>query len=104
VVVSYHVIATKNAWFTNSYLQRTQVFAGVLIKVPQNGEKNTKFGVYRTLCCGFEIVITEGSNFPDCPKHPKLTTNWKPVVDEVIRHASALPGARKKKKNNDPAA
>ena len=51
-----------------------------------NGEVNTKFGIYRTLCCGQEIVITVGAIFPDCPKHPKLTTEWKPVIeaDDVI--------------------
>ncbi len=73
-----------------------------LIKVPQNGEKNRKFGVYRSLCCGFEIVITEGSRFPDCANHPKLTTQWKAVHDEAIPRASDLPGS--KRKNNDPAA
>jgi len=46
-----------------------------------NGEVNTKFGVYRTLCCGQEIVIAIGAIFPDCPKHPRLTTEWKSVID-----------------------
>jgi hypothetical protein len=50
--------------------------------VPQNGEISTKFGVYRSLCCGAEIVINTGSTFPDCPNHLKLTTKWKPVVNE----------------------
>ena len=46
-----------------------------------NGEVDTKFGIYRTLCCGQEIVITVGATFPDCPTHPKLTTEWKPVIE-----------------------
>ena len=46
-----------------------------------NGDVNTKFGIYRTLCCGQEIVITVGASFPDCPKHPRLTTEWKPVLE-----------------------
>ena len=46
-----------------------------------NGEVNTKFGSYRTLCCGQEIVISVGATFPDCPRHPKLTTEWKPVIE-----------------------
>jgi len=71
--------------------------------VPQNGEKNTGFGVYRSVCCGFEIVITKGATFPDCPNHPKLTTHWKSVGDEAIPRAGDLRGA-KKEKNNDPAA
>jgi hypothetical protein len=29
-------------------------------------------------------VIPENSTFPDCPKHPKLTTIWKPIVDDNV--------------------
>jgi hypothetical protein len=47
----------------------------------RNGEINTAFGIYRTLCCGQELVITVGATFPDCPKHLKLTTEWKPVIE-----------------------
>jgi hypothetical protein len=57
--------------------------------MPQNGENNTKFGVYRSLCSGAEIVMSAGSTFPDCPTHPKLTTIWKPVVDEKITQFTA---------------
>ena len=47
--------------------------------MPLNGEINSEFGVYRSLCCGDEIVIVVGARFPDCPnKHPRLTrTQWK---------------------------
>jgi len=41
--------------------------------VPQNGAVNEKFGVYKSVCCGAEIVITAGATFPDCPNHQKLT-------------------------------
>lgn len=53
----------------------------------KNGEVNTQFGIYRTLCCGQEIVITVGTVFPDCPEHPKLPTEWKPIIEDdgVIR-------------------
>jgi len=47
--------------------------------MPQNGEVNHRFGVYRNVCCGQEIMIRQGATFPDCKKHPKLTTIWKPV-------------------------
>jgi hypothetical protein len=50
--------------------------------VPQNGEQNTTFGVYRNVCCGAEVVINVGSTFPDCPNHRKLTTTWTFVPDE----------------------
>jgi hypothetical protein len=68
----------------------------------QNGEINERFGVYKSLCCGLEIVLAEGASFPDCPNHPKLTTQWKPVAGERFPRASDLPSA--KKKRHDPAA
>jgi hypothetical protein len=52
--------------------------------MPQNGDVNNRFAVYRSLCCGREILVREGMNFPDCPNHPKLTTVWKIVKTEVI--------------------
>jgi hypothetical protein len=52
--------------------------------VPQNGETNQKFGIYKTVCCGAEIVINRGATFPDCPNHRKLTTIWKPLVEGKI--------------------
>ena len=47
-----------------------------------NGEINQRVGVYKTVCCGTEIVINAGVAFPDCPRHPKLTTIWKAVIEE----------------------
>lgn len=51
----------------------------------QNGEINSKFGVYRSVCCESEIVIAEGVSFPDCPNHVRLTTEWKLVVETPNR-------------------
>jgi hypothetical protein len=70
--------------------------------MPLNGAINKRFGVYQSVCCGAEIVITEGTRFPDCPNHPHLSTKWRSSVEEPIRHAKDLPSA--KKKANDPAA
>jgi len=70
--------------------------------MPENGDINKTFGVYKNLCCGLEIVLNEGARFPDCPNHPKLTTLWKPMAGERFPRASELPSA--KKKRNDPAA
>src|SRR5689334_5764065 len=50
--------------------------------MPHNGEVNQILGIYKTVCCGAEIVIIPGAVFPDCPRHPKLTTIWKFVVEE----------------------
>lgn len=58
--------------------------------MPFNGEMNKRFGVYRNLCCGEEIVIVEGTAFPECSKHPNLPTKWKSIADDEIRHVSRL--------------
>jgi hypothetical protein len=71
-------------------------------KVPRNGEKNTTFGVYRSLCCGLEIVISQGSLFPDCPNHLNLPTEWKSVSEPLAEIPNASDLAKKKK--NNPAA
>ena len=73
--------------------QKGSGFASVFRKLvrkdnamPNNGEWNLKFGVYKNLCCAEEIVIPEGKKFPDCAKHPNLTTTWRPVVsDSIVR-------------------
>jgi hypothetical protein len=52
--------------------------------MPQNGDVNSRFGVYKTLCCGREIMLREGMIFPDCPNHLKLTTVWKMVKTDII--------------------
>ena len=64
--------------------------------MPINGQISKEFGVYRSVCCGAEIVIAEGVEFPDCPRHPKLSTKWKSVTDEPIRQAHELRTIKKK--------
>ena len=49
--------------------------------MPQNGETNWKFGFFKNVCCGKEIVVPESSEFPACPDHPGVTI-WKAIVDE----------------------
>jgi hypothetical protein len=53
-------------------------------RMPQNGETNRKLGFYKNLCCGKEIVVPTGNEFPACPNHPGLTTIWKPLVEDNI--------------------
>jgi hypothetical protein len=67
--------------------------------MPRNGEINRKFGVYKTACCGAEIIIREGAAFPDCPNHPKLTTVWNQIEVEIVDVITI-----KKKSESDPAA
>jgi hypothetical protein len=52
--------------------------------MPRNGEKNTRLGFYKNLCCGKEIVVPAGNEFPDCPNHRGLTTIWKPHSDDIV--------------------
>jgi hypothetical protein len=66
----------------------------------KNGSVSPRFGAYKSLCCGAEIIVNEGVVFPDCPNHPKLTTYWKPIDDKPIRHVSELFPPKK----NDSAA
>ena len=49
--------------------------------MPHNGQTSNLFGVYRTLCCDAEIVISVGAAFPDCPNHKNLPTEWKQIHD-----------------------
>jgi hypothetical protein len=67
--------------------------------VPRNGEKNTLFGVYGNECCHFEIVISVGTEFPACPKHPDRITEWTPIEIDIA-HVVSL----KKKNHCEPAA
>ena len=66
--------------------------------MPQNGELNDKFGVYKSLCCGAEVVITAGATFPRCPDHPVYTL-WKLLPEEDMIQLTD-----KKKSKSKPAA
>src|SRR5437879_6050542 len=65
-------------------VNKPAIKAGGCGLMSQNGEVNSKFGMYQSVCCGAEIFLGVGSTFPDCPHHPRLTTIWKPVLDEKI--------------------
>jgi hypothetical protein len=71
--------------------------------MPQNGEVNNAFGVYKTLCCGIEIVITQGATFPDCPNHPRLTTEWKPTNETPKEFPRAIDLKPTKKSDGNAA-
>jgi hypothetical protein len=53
--------------------------------MPLTGDSNTKFGVYKSACCGEEIVIPEGATFPSCAKHITDFTDWQSVSGEIIK-------------------
>jgi len=64
--------------------------------MPHNGQMNEKLGFYKSLCCGKEIVVPAGSQFPDCPNHRRLTTIWKPLVDDNIVRLGKAPTAHRR--------
>ena len=67
--------------------------------MPQNGRKNENFGVYKSVCCSAEIVITKGAIFPKCPDHPQYTTTWKLLPEEDMTNLT-----NKKNSDSKPAA
>jgi len=50
----------------------------------QNGKTNQRFGFYKSLCCGKEIAVPEGTSFPDCPNHPDVIPIWKSILDDNV--------------------
>ena len=50
-----------------------------LLVVPKSGEQNNQFAIYKSTCCGAEIVLVKGALFPLCHKH-KLPAGWKLVT------------------------
>jgi hypothetical protein len=64
--------------------------------MPVTGDINEQFGVYESVCCGEEIVISARSRFPSCPNHPKLRAEWKLTADEESLDADQMPSKRGK--------
>jgi hypothetical protein len=92
MVIRYFTKSFKNAlsrffgdWRYVCY--RTKQFSPGAGGMPQNGERNEKFGSYKSICCGAEIVIKAGAVFPDCPNHQKLTTGWRLVSEAKFQSA-----------------
>ena len=67
--------------------------------MPQSGEKNTTFGVFKSKCCGLEIVISVDAEFPTCFHHPTLNTEWVQIevapeeVDVLKKQSQSGPAA-----------
>jgi len=70
-------------------------FREVSQTVPKTGQLNQCFGVYKSVCCGSEIVITKGAIFPFCPDHARSPTVWKLMPDEDMTQLTD-------KKKSDP--
>jgi hypothetical protein len=67
----------------------------------QSGDQNTSFGIYKNVCCGREIAISNGATFPECPEHRHLPTEWIAIGESSqTLHLVVLP----QMKQSTPAA
>ena len=72
-------LRTNTALSAGGAGEKVPTKGGDFKKVPQIGEKNTLFGIYKDDCCGLEIVISVGAEFPTCPTHPHRLTQWTQI-------------------------
>jgi len=77
-----NAVKLHHPWMDLCLLAYQQSAKGRSRTLPQNGEISKVFGVFRNLCCGAEIIIRAGATFPDCEKHPTLTTVWIEMKNE----------------------
>jgi len=68
-----------------------------MVGVPESGEKSKSFGVFKNACCGREIVISVGAEFPPCPMHANRVAEWTQIEVEATN-------VRTDKSQSDPAA
>jgi hypothetical protein len=54
--------------------------------MPCNGDVNRRFGIYKSACCGAEIVIPENATFPIAPH-----TETYPQNGRTSRTRSKIP-------------
>jgi hypothetical protein len=52
-----------------------------LLPTPETYKQRFQESLFRTICCGAEIVIGIGVPFPDCPNHKNLPAEWKQIPD-----------------------
>lgn len=71
----------------------------------QTGIRNIEYGVWKSRCCGDEIVLYRGAIFPMCHRHRGLLTEWilisttlfgKPRVSPALFQNPHIPIARLK--------
>lgn len=53
-----------------------------------NGVKNVEYGVWRSRCCGQEVVLYPGLIFPTCNKHPDSVTEWVLISTDLLRKSN----------------
>ena len=53
-----------------------------------SGVRNPEYGVWRSHCCGIEIVLYPDFAFPKCNKHTDLLTEWIFVSADILVETS----------------
>jgi hypothetical protein len=53
------------------------------IKFP-SGVRNIEYGVWRSRCCGDEIVLYSGAIFPICNRHKDALTEWVLIATDIL--------------------
>jgi len=49
-----------------------------------SGIRNLEYGVWRSRCCGDEIVLYRGAIFPICNKHKDRLTEWVLITTDIL--------------------
>jgi hypothetical protein len=50
-----------------------------------SGLRNVQYGVWRSRCCGEEIVLYVGAIFPTCNKHKDAFTEWVFISSDILK-------------------
>ena len=57
-------------------------------KLP-SGASNIQYGVWRSRCCGDEIVLYRGAVFPKCSRHKDGVTVWVLISTDLLSKPDA---------------
>ena len=49
-----------------------------------SGFRNVVYGVWRSRCCGDEIVLYRGAIFPVCHRHKDAMTEWVLITTDLL--------------------
>ena len=49
-----------------------------------SGVRNLAYGVWRSRCCGDEIVLYSGAIFPTCHRHRDQVTEWVLIATDIL--------------------
>jgi hypothetical protein len=68
------------------------------------GSVNKEHGIFKSHCCGDELVLYKGITFPNCKKHQELATRWEMVGIIAMGPAKEEPRNKQGSSSGNPAA